>query len=84
MQGLGLDPTLQAMGTDTLIKLQNKVLSNTFAPGAHLASNVYGTVSSFQSHMGAGALSVNFTEDQLPVEDWQERLVDLKPLTVVV
>ena len=75
------------MGTEVIVKLQNKVLSKTFEPGARLASNVYSTVSSFQSQVGGGALSVSsvvFTEDQLPVDNWKERLVGLKPLTVVV
>ena len=79
--------SLQVMGTEVIVKLQNKVLSKTFEPGARLASNVYSTVSSFQSQVGGGALSVSsvvFTEDQLPVDNWKERLVGLKPLTVVV
>lgn len=79
--------SLQVMGTEVIVKLQNKVLSKTFEPGARLASNVYSTVSSFQSQVGGSALSVSsvvFTEDQLPVDNWKERLVGLKPLTVVV
>ncbi len=75
------------MGTEVIVKLQNTVLTKTFAPGEQLASKVYSTISSFQSQAGAGALTVSsvlYTENKLPVEDWEERRVGLKPLTVVV
>ena len=37
--------------------------------------------------MGSGVLTVSrvvYTEDKLPVENWEDRLVGRKPLTVVV
>ena len=78
---------LLAMGTEVIVKLQNTVLTRTFAPGEQLASSVYSIISSLQSQAGAGALTVSsvvYTENKRPVDNWEERLVGLKPLTVVV
>lgn len=63
------------------------MLTRTFAAGEQLASNVYSTISSYQSHAGTGDLTVSsvlYTEDKLPVENWENRCVGSKPLTVVV
>ena len=75
------------MGTEGIVKLQNTVLTKTFAPGEQLATKVYSTISSFQSQAGAGALTVSsvlYTENKLPVENWEDRCVGLEPLTIVV
>ena len=75
------------MGTEVLVKLQNTVLTRTFAAGEQLASNVYSTISSYQSQAGTGDLTVSsvlYTETKLPVANWEDRCVGLKPLTVVV
>ena len=75
------------MGTEVLVKLQNTVLTRTFAAGEQLASNVYSTISSYQSQAGTGDLAVStvlYTENNLPVENWEGRCVGSKPLTVVV
>ena len=75
------------MGTEVIVKLQNTVLTKTFAAGEQLASNVYSTISSYQSQAGTGALTVSsvlYTETKLPVANWEDRCVGLKPLTVVV
>ncbi len=75
------------MGTEVLVKLQNTVLTRTFAAGEQLASNVYSTISSYQSQAGTGDLTVSsvlYTENKLPVENWEDCCVGLKPLTVFV
>ena len=58
------------MGTEVLVKPQNKVLTRTFA---QLASNVYSTISSFQSQAGAGAVTISSVQhsvgNKLPVEN---------------
>ena len=75
------------MGTEVLLKLQNTVLTRTFAAGEQLASNVYSTISSYQSQAGIGYLTVSsvlYTENKLPVENWEDRCVGLEPLTIVV
>ena len=59
------------MGTEVLVKLQNNVLTRTFAPEDQVASNVYSTISSFQFQTGAGAVtfsSVRCVENRVPVE----------------
>ena len=63
------------------------VLTRTFAAGEPLASNVYITISSYHFQAGDGHLTVSsvlYTESQLPVENWEEHCVGLKPLTVTV
>lgn len=74
-------------GTEVLVKLQNTVLTRTCAAGEQIASNVYSTISSYQSKAGTGDLRVStvfYTENKLPVENWEDRCVGLEPLTIVV
>lgn len=63
------------------------MLTRTFAAGEQLASNVYTTISSYQSQAGTGDLTVTtvlYTENKLIVENRQGRCVGVRPLTVVV